>query len=151
MLRDPSKILLRYLLTSKSFRSTDSLLMFFMYIYITDQLISTIPFRVYTQLTTLLARDKINIAGRLFNLTLEEAMSLRDNAEHGCLSMDDVFQLMRERHVNLGQLVQVLKEMQRFDALSVLTEAGYRDHPILHPCVASGKVKSACELSGPPG
>ena len=56
--------------------------------YITDQLISTIPFRVYAQLTTLLARDKINIAGRLFNLTLEEAMSLRDSAEHGCLSMD---------------------------------------------------------------
>lgn len=121
--------------------------MFFMYIYITDQLISTIPFRVYTQLTTLLARDKINIAGRLFNLTLEEAMSLRDNAEHGCLSMDNVFQLMRERHVNLRQLVQVLKEMQRFDALSVLTEAGYPDHPTLHPCVASGKVKSAYEPS----
>ena len=74
-------------------------------------------------------------------------MSLRDNAEHGCLSMDDVFQLMRERHVNLGQLVQVLKEMQRFDALSVLTEAGYPDHPTLHPCVASGKVNSAYEPS----
>jgi len=102
-----------------------------------DQLISTIPYRVYTQLTTLLARDKINIAGRLFNLTLEEAMSLRDNTEHGCQGMDGVFQLMRERHVNLGQLVQVLKEMQRFDALSVLTEAGYPDHPTLHPYVAS--------------
>ena len=115
----------------------------FDYFYITDQLISTIPFRVYAQLTTLLARDKINIAGRLFNLTLEEAMSLRDSAEHGCLSVDGVFQLMRERHVNLGQLVQVLKEMQRFDALSVLTEAGYPDHPTLHPYVASGKIKSA--------
>lgn len=102
-----------------------------------DQLISTIPYRVYTQLTTLLARDKINIAGRLFNLTLEEAMSLRDDTEHSCQSMDGVFQLMRQRHVNLGQLVQVLKEMQRFDALSVLTEAGYPDHPTLHPYVAS--------------
>ena len=70
-------------------------------------------------------------------------MSLRDSAEHGCLSMDGVFQLMRERHVTLGQLVQVLKEMQRFDALSVLTEAGYPDHPALHPYVASGKIKSA--------
>jgi len=106
---------------------------------------------VYTQLTTLLARDKINIAGRLFNLTLEEAMSLRDNTEHGCQGMDGVFQLMRERHVNLGQLVQVLKEMQRFDALSVLTEAGYPDHPTLHPYVASGKVKSAYKPSGPSG
>lgn len=111
-----------------------------------DQLISTIPFRVYTQLTTLLARDKINIAGRLFNLTLEEAMSLRDNAEHGCLSMDDVFQLMRERHVSLGQLVQVLKEMQRFDALNVLTEAGYPDHPTLHPCVASDEGPEAASV-----
>ena len=72
-------------------------------------------------------------------------MSLRDSAEHGCLSVDGVFQLMRERHVNLGQLVQVLKEMQRFDALSVLTEAGYPDHPALHPYVASGKIKSAYE------
>ena len=69
-------------------------------------------------------------------------MSLRDNTEHGCLNMDSVFQLMRERHVTLGQLVQVLKEMQRFDALSVLTEAGYPDHPTLHPHVSSGKVKS---------
>ena len=70
-------------------------------------------------------------------------MSLRDSAEHGCQTMDGVFQLMREMHVNLGQLVQVLKEMQRFDALSVLTEAGYPDHPTLHPYVASGKIKSA--------
>ena len=69
-------------------------------------------------------------------------MSLRDNTEHGSLSMDDVFQLMSERHVSVGQLVQVLKEIQRFDALSVLTEAGYPDHPTLHPYVASGKVKS---------
>ena len=69
-------------------------------------------------------------------------MSLRDSAEHGCLSMDGVFQLMRERHVTLGQLVQVLKEMQRFDALSVLTEAGYPDHPTLYPHISSGKVKS---------
>ena len=78
-------------------------------------------------------------------------MSLRDNTEHGCQGMDGVFQLMRERHVNLGQLVQVLKEMQRFDALSVLTEAGYPDHPTLHPYVASGKVKSAYKPSGPSG
>ena len=125
---------------SKDFYSTDNLLIFF---HIADQLISTIPYRVYTQLTALLARDKINIAGRLFNLTLEEAMSLRDNTEHGCLSMDGVFQLMRERHVNLGQLVQVLKEMQRFDALTALTDAGYPDNPTLHPYVSSGMVKSA--------
>ena len=117
------------------------MLIFFFLVNITDQLISTIPYRVYTRLTALLAKDEINIAGRLFNLTLEEAMSLRDNTEHGC--MDSVFQLMRERHVNLGQFVQVLKEIQRFDALSVLTEAGYPDHPTLHPYVASGKVKSA--------
>ena len=106
---------------------------------------------MYTQLTTLLARDKINIAGRLFNLTLEEAMSLRDDTEHSCQSMDGVFQLMRQQHVNLGQLVQVLKEMQRFDALSVLTEAGYPDHPTLHPYVASGKKMFVYELSGPSG
>ena len=106
---------------------------------------------MYTQLTTLLARDKINIAGRLFNLTLEEAMSLRDDTEHSCQSMDGVFQLMRQRHVNLGQLVQVLKEMQRFDALSLLTEAGYPDHPTLHPYVASGKKMFVYELSGPSG
>ena len=43
----------------------------------TDQLVSTIPYRVYSQLTALLARDGINLAGRLFNLTLEETMSLK--------------------------------------------------------------------------
>jgi len=65
--------------------------------------------------------------------------------------MDGVFQLMRQRHVKLGQLVQVLKEMQRFDALSVLTEAGYPDHPTLHPHVVSGKKTFAYEPSGPSG
>ncbi|XP_078376576.1 uncharacterized protein LOC144659921 isoform X2 [Oculina patagonica] len=101
-----------------------------------DQLVATIPYRVYSQLTTLLAKDRINIAGRLFNLTLAEAMSLRDNTACDHSSMDAVFQLMKERHVKLGQLVQVLHEMQRFDALSVLTEAGYPVQSQLHPNVS---------------
>ncbi|XP_078371694.1 uncharacterized protein LOC144655336 [Oculina patagonica] len=106
-----------------------------------DQLVSTIPYRVYSHLTTLLARDIINVAARLFNLTLEEAMSLKDNTAFGHSSAAAVFQLMMQRHVNLGQLVQVLNEMQRLDALSVLTEAGYPDHTELHPNV-SGAAKN---------
>ena len=94
----------------------------------TDQLVSTIPYRVYWQLTALLARDGINLAGRLFNLTLEETMSLSNHTR-----VDAVFQLMHKRHVSLAQLVQVLDEMQRFDALSVLAEAGFPYHPELHP------------------
>ncbi|XP_078364114.1 uncharacterized protein LOC144648426 [Oculina patagonica] len=100
-----------------------------------DQLVSAIPYRVYFQLTTMLARDIVNVAGRLFNLTLEEAMSLMEITACDHSSADAVFQLMKERHVNLGQLVQVLEEMQRFDVLSVLTEAGYPDHPEQHPNV----------------
>ena len=63
-------------------------------------------------------------------------MSLRDNTSCDHSSMDAIFQLMKERHVKLGQLVQVLIEMQRFDALSVLTEAGYPDHSRIHPNVS---------------
>ncbi|KAL9977646.1 hypothetical protein ACROYT_G015075 [Oculina patagonica] len=100
-----------------------------------DQLVSAIPYRVYFQLTTMLARDIVNVAGRLFNLTLEEAMSLMEITACDHSSADAVFQLMKERHVNLGQLVQVLEEMQRFDVLNVLTEAGYPDHPEQHPNV----------------
>ena len=105
-------------------------------IFLSDQLISSIPYTVYSQLSALLARDRIHIAAKLFNLTLAEALSLRDNTDHDHQSMDAVFQLMRERHVNLGRLVEVLREMQRFDALSVLTDAGYPDHPNLHPDVS---------------
>lgn len=95
-----------------------------------DQLISTIPFRVYSQLALLLARNRIEIASRLFDLTLEEAMALQDIANHTNSlrrSVDMVFELMSERHVTLGQLVEVLREIHRFDAISVLTEAGYPD------------------------
>lgn len=63
-------------------------------------------------------------------------MSLRDNTACDHSSMDAVFQLMKERHVTLSQLVQVLNEMQRFDALSVLAEAGYPDDPRLRPIVS---------------
>ena len=66
-------------------------------------------------------------------------MSLRDNTACDHSSMDTVFQLMKERHVNLGELVQVLNEIQRFDALSVLTEAGYPDDQRLRPNI-SGKL-----------
>ncbi|KAL9972103.1 hypothetical protein ACROYT_G018350 [Oculina patagonica] len=106
-----------------------------------DQLVSTIPYRVYCQLAILLPRDIINVAGRLFNLTLEEAISLRDNTTYGRSSVDAVFQLMKERDVNLGQFVQVLNEMQRFDVLSVLTEAGYPDNLELH-CNVTGAAKN---------
>ena len=57
-------------------------------------------------------------------------MTLREITEHTHSlrqSMDIVFEMMIERHVTLGQLVQVLKEMKRFDAIGLLTEAGYRD------------------------
>jgi len=93
-----------------------------------DQLISTIPFRVYSRLAFLLARDRIDLASRLCDLTFEEAMVLRDITDHTTNlrhSMDIVFELMSERQVRLGELVQVLREMRRFDAISVLIEAGY--------------------------
>ena len=86
---------------------------------------------MYSRLSLLLSRDRVAIASSLFNLTLEEAMALRDITDHACnfrLSMDVVFQLMSERRVTLGELVQVLREMQRFDAISVLTEAGYPEY-----------------------
>lgn len=101
--------------------------------YRTDQLISSIPYTVYSQLSALLIRDRIDLAAKLFNLTLEEAISLKDNTDHECHGMDAIFQLMKERNVNLGHLVEVLREMQRYDALSVLIKAGYPDHPDLHP------------------
>lgn len=101
-----------------------------------DQLISSIPYTVYSQLSALLTRDHINIAARLFNLTLEEAMLLRDNADHAWQRMDAIFQLMKERNLNLGHLVEVLMEMKRYDALSVLIKAGYPDHPNLYPSVS---------------
>lgn len=88
------------------------------------------PFRVYSRLAPRLAGDRIDIASRLFNLCLEDAMTLREITEHTHSlrqSMDIVFEMMIERHVTLGQLVQVLKEMKRFDAIGLLTEAGYRD------------------------
>ena len=44
--------------------------------------------------------------------------------------MDAVFQLMSERQVRLGELVEVLKEMNRYDAISVLTEAGYPEYTL---------------------
>ena len=101
---------------------------------ISDQRISTIPYRVYSQLVLLLARDRINIASRIFDLTLEEAIALKDLTEHSCNSMhtgmDAVFQLMSERQVRLGELVEVLKEMNRYDAISVLTEAGYPEYTL---------------------
>ena len=85
---------------------------------------------MYSQLVLLLARDRISIASRLFDLTFEEATALRDITDRNCMhsTMDAVFQLMSERHVTLGELVQVLREMNRFDAISVLTEAGYPDN-----------------------
>ena len=101
---------------------------------ISDQLISTIPYKVYSQLVLLLARDRINIASRIFDLTLEEAIALKDLTEHSCNSMhtgmDAVFQLMSERQVSLGELKEVLKEMNRYDAISVLTEAGYPEYTL---------------------
>lgn len=57
-------------------------------------------------------------------------MTLREITEHTRSlrqGMDIVFEMMIQRHVTLGQLVQVLKEMKRFDAIGLLTEAGYRD------------------------
>lgn len=101
-----------------------------------DQLISSIPYTVYSQLSALLIRDRIDLAAKLFNLTLEEAISLKDNTDRECHGMDAIFQLMKERNVNLGHLVEVLREMQRYDALSVLIKAGYPDHPDLHPSVS---------------
>ena len=98
---------------------------------ISDQRISTIPYKVYSQLVLLLARDRINIASRIFDLTLEEAIALKDLTEHSNsmhAGMDAVFQLMSERQVRLGELVEVLKEMNRYDAISVLTEAGYPEY-----------------------
>ena len=101
---------------------------------ISDQRISTIPYKVYSQLVLLLARDRINIASRIFDLTLEEAIALKDLTEHSCNSMhtgmDAVFQLMSERQVRLSELVEVLKEMNRYDAISVLTEAGYPEYTL---------------------
>ena len=101
---------------------------------ISDQLISTIPYKVYSQLVLLLARDRINIASRIFDLTLEEAIALKDLTEHSCNSMhtgmDAVFRLMSERQVRLGELVEVLKEINRYDAISVLTEAGYPEYTL---------------------
>ena len=88
---------------------------------------------MYSQLALLLARDRINIASRLFDLTLEEAMALRDITDHTRnlrLSVDMVFELMSERHVTLGQLVEVLMEIHRYDAISVLIEAGYPDRSL---------------------
>lgn len=62
-------------------------------------------------------------------MTLEEAIALKDLTEHSCNSMhtgmDAIFQLMSEREVRLGELVEVLKQINRYDAISVLTEAGY--------------------------
>lgn len=95
-----------------------------------DQLVSTMPFRVYSRLALRLAGDRIDIASRLFNLSLEDAMTLREVTEHTRSlrqGMDIVFKMMIQRDVTLGQLVQVLKEMERFDALALLTEVGYRD------------------------
>ena len=67
-------------------------------------------------------------------MTLEEAIALKDLTEHSCNSMhtamDAVFQLMSERQVRLGELVEVLKEMNRYDAISVLTEAGYPEYTL---------------------
>ena len=90
---------------------------------------SKLPYSVYCQLTPLLARDRIKVAARVLYLTLEETNALFITAfDHPGVPVDAVFQLMMERQVNLGQLVKVLKDMQRFDALGVLTEAGYPDH-----------------------
>ena len=86
---------------------------------------------MYSQLVLLLARDRINIASRIFDLTLEEAIALKDLTGHSNsmhAGMDAVFQLMSERQVRLGELVEVLKEMNRYDAISVLTEAGYPEY-----------------------
>ena len=83
---------------------------------------------MYSRLALLLARDRIDLASRLCDLTFEEAMVLRDITDHPTnlrRSMDIVFELMSERQVRLGELVQVLREMRRFDAISVLIEAGY--------------------------
>ena len=67
-------------------------------------------------------------------MTLEEAIALKDLTEQSCNSMhagmDSVFQLMSERQVRLGELVEVLKEMNRYDAISVLTEAGYPEYTL---------------------
>lgn len=95
-----------------------------------DQLVSTMPFRVYSRLALRLAGDRIDIASRLFNLCLEDAMALREITEHTRTlrqGVDIVFDMMIQRDVTLGQLVQVLKEMGRFDAIGLLTEAGYPD------------------------
>lgn len=97
---------------------------------ISDQLVSTMPFRVYSRLALRLAGDRIDIASRLFNLCLEDAMALREITEHTRSlrqGVDIVFDMMIQRDVTLGQLVQVLKEMRRFDAIGLLTEAGYPD------------------------
>ena len=97
---------------------------------ISDQLVSTMPFRVYSTLALRLAGDRIDIASRLFNLCLEDAMALREITEHTRSlrqGVDIVFEMMIQRDVTLGQLVQVLKEMGRFDAIGLLTEAGYPD------------------------
>ena len=93
-----------------------------------DQLVSKIPFRISSKLALLLARDRIDIASRLFNFTVEDALAFRDITDHTNSlreSVDPMFQLMTQRRVTVDQLVQVLKEMQRLDAIRVLTEAGY--------------------------
>ena len=82
---------------------------------------------MYCQLTTLLARDRIKVAARDLHLTLEKTNALSTAYDHPGVPIDAAFQLMMKRQVNLGQLVKV-KDMSRFDALGVLTEAGYTDH-----------------------
>lgn len=87
------------------------------------------PFRIYSRLALRLAGDRIDIASRLFNLCLEDAIALKEITEHTRSlrqGVDIVFGMMMQHGVTLGQLVQVLKEMKRFDAISLLTEAGYR-------------------------
>ena len=93
------------------------------------------PYKVYSQLTALLNRDWLRIAGVLFHLTLEKVVLLKDSSPEGH-NMDAIFLLMCERQIKLGQLVEVLMELQRFDAISLLTEAGYPDvdhHNPRHP------------------
>ncbi|XP_068750718.1 uncharacterized protein [Montipora capricornis] len=93
-----------------------------------DQLVSKIPFRISSKLALLLARDRVGIVSKLFNFTVEDALAFRDITDHTNNlreSVDPMFQLMSHRRVTVDQLVQVLKEMQRLDAIRVLIEAGY--------------------------
>ena len=99
-----------------------------------DQQIKEIPAIVYRKLAVQLSiqsaldNDWRMVGDQALQLSQEDVDSIAH--EYPQCPMKGVLRRMRERRMTIGQLVQILCEMQRWDVVELLTNAGYPEEHV---------------------